>query len=177
MLILRLEEIPMKRLLFSSLLVLPLCALAATGPDATFYKHAAEGGISEVELGNLALQKSQDPALKAFAAQMVKEHSVANDNLRTIAAAKDITLPTKASVGEMATKAKLEVLSGSTFDKSYIKDMVKDHEEDIAEFKRELAAGQDPDAKAYAAAALPTLKEHLQMIRSIADKSGLSASR
>jgi putative membrane protein len=177
MLITPLEEIPMNRLVISSLLVLPLCAYAASGPDASFYKHAAEGGISEVQLGNLALQKSQDPAVKAFAAQMVKDHSVANDNLHSVAASKDVTLPTTASVAEIATKAKLEVLSGATFDKSYIKDMVKDHEEDVAEFKREVASGQDADAKAYAAATLPTLEEHLQMIRSIADKAGLTASR
>ena len=58
----------MKRLLFPSLIVLPLCAYAATGTDAMFYKHAAEGGIAEVDLGNLALKKSQDPAVKEFAA-------------------------------------------------------------------------------------------------------------
>lgn len=166
----------MMRLMFSSLLVLPLCVYAASGPDAGFYKHVAQGGISEVQLGNLALQKSQDPAVKEFAAQMVKDHSVTNDNLRSVAAGKNITLPTKASMAELATKAKLEVLSGSTFDKSYIKDMVKDHEKDIAEFRREIDSGQDPDAKAFAAATLPTLREHLQKIRSIAKKSGLTAT-
>ena len=167
----------MKRLLFSSLLVLPLCAYAASGPDATFYRHAAEGGIAEVELGNLALQKSVDPAVKEFAAQMVKDHSEANEKLASVAASKSISLPTKPSVGEIATKAKLEVLSGATFDKSYIKAMVKDHEKDVAEFRREAKGGQDPDAKAFAAATLPTLKEHLQKVRSIADKSGVTASR
>jgi putative membrane protein len=167
----------MKRILLSSLVVLPLCAVAATGPDASFYKHAAQGGISEVELGNLALKKSEDPAVKEFAARMVKDHSEANDKLRSVADSKNITLPMKASVGEMATKAKLDVLSGSTFDKSYIKAMVKDHEEDVAEFRREAKSGQDPDAKAFAASTLPTLREHLQNIRSIADQSGITASR
>lgn len=166
----------MKRVMFASLALLPLCALAANGPDATFYKHATEGGISEVELGNLALKKSEDPAVKEFAAQMVKDHSEANDKLRSVAAAKNMKLPTKASVSEMATKAKLEVLSGSTFDKSYVKRMLKDHEKDVAEFRREAKSGQDPDAKAFAAATLPTLKEHLAKVRSLANKSRLTAS-
>lgn len=167
----------MKRLLIGSLFVLPLAAIAASGPDATFYRHAAEGGISEVQLANLALTKSQDPAVKEFAARMVKDHSKANDELRSVAASKNMKLPTKASVAEMATKAKLEVLSGSSFDKSYVKAMVKDHEEDVAEFKKEAASGQDADAKAFATTTLPTLQEHLAMIRSIADKSGITASR
>jgi putative membrane protein len=167
----------MKRLLIGSLFVLPLAALAASGPDATFYRHAAEGGISEVQLANLALKKSEDPAVKEFAAKMVKDHSKANEKLRSVAASKNMKLPSKASVAEMATKAKLEVLSGSSFDKSYIKTMVMDHEEDVAEFRKEADSGADPDAKAFASSTLPTLKEHLSMIRSIADKSGVSASR
>ena len=167
----------MKRLVFSSLLIVPLCALATDAPDASFYRHAAQGGMAEVELANLALKKSEDPAVKDFAARMVKDHTAANDKLRSVAASKNVTLPSHESVNEAATKAKLEVLSGSTFDKAYIKDMVKDHEKDVAEFRREAKSGQDPDARAYASETLPTLKEHLAKIRSIADKSGLTASR
>ena len=119
----------MKRLLIGSLFVLPLAAFAANGPDATFYRHAAEGGISEVQLANLALKKLEDPAVKEFAGRKWSTtKSKANEKLRSVAASKNMELPTKASVAEMATKAKLEVLSGSTFDKSYIRAMVKDHE-------------------------------------------------
>ena len=135
----RLEAIAMKRLLLASLIVLPLGAYAASGPDAMFYRHAAQGGLAEVDLGNLALKKSQDPAVKDFAAQMVKDHSAANEKLHSVAATKNITLPTKESVREMGTEAKLELLSGSTFDKAYIKAMLKDHKQDVAEFRREAA--------------------------------------
>jgi putative membrane protein len=148
---------------------------ASSNPDATFYKHAAEGGIAEVEVGNLAQQKSDNQSVKDFGAMMVKDHSAANEKLKGIADAKNVSLPTSASVGQMATKAKLEVLSGETFDKSYIKGMIKDHEEDIAMFKKEAASGQDPDAKAYAKATLPTLKLHLQKIKSIAASAGVSS--
>ena len=65
------------------------------------------------------------------------------------------------------------MLSGSTFDKSYIKAMLKDHEETIAMFKREIAEGQDPDAKAFATATLPTLQAHLRNIQSIAAHAGV----
>src|ERR1700761_185836 len=138
----------------------PMSAVAADNPDMSFYKKAAEGGLAEVELGKLAQEKSPTQTVKDFGAMMVKDHSAANRKLQTVAASKDIKLPTSPSVGQMGTKAKLEVLSGSTFDKSYIKGMVKDHEEDIKEFEKEATTGQDPQAKAFASATLPTLKSH-----------------
>jgi putative membrane protein len=156
-------------------LAFPFAAFGAdSSPDSAFYKHAAEGGISEVELGNLAQKKSDNESVKDFGAMMVKDHTAANDKLKDVAASKNVSLPTSASMGQMATKTKLEVLSGDTFDKSYIKGMIKDHEEDIALFKKEAASGQDPDAKAFAVATLPTLRAHLKKIKSIATAAGVS---
>ena len=150
-------------------------ALADENPDAAFYKKAAEGGMAEVQLGKLAQDKSPTPSVQEFGAMMVTDHSAANDKLQAIATKKNITLPTSPSVGQMATKTKLEVLSGTTFDKSYIKGMVKDHQEAIKEFQTEATSGQDPDAKAYAAATLPTLKAHLKKIQAIAVAQGVEA--
>ena len=166
----------MKKQLVPLLLIMPALAYAASNPDASFYKHAAEGGIAEVELGNLAQKKSQNSSVQDFGAMMVKDHSQANDKLKSLASSKGVSLPKSASIGQGAEKAKLEVMSGQTFDKSYIKGMIKDHKEDIAEFNKEATSGQDPDAKAYAAETLPTLKEHLQKIESIASTAGVSAN-
>jgi putative membrane protein len=148
---------------------------ASSDPDAAFYKHAAEGGMAEVQLGELAQQKSPSASVKDFGAMMVKDHSAANDKLKAIAASNNVSLPTSPGVSQMATKVKLEALSGDTFDKSYVSGMIKDHEHTIALFEREAASGQDPDAKAFAAATLPTLRMHLQKIQSIAADSGVSA--
>jgi putative membrane protein len=157
-------------------MALPSALLAAdANPDATFYKNAAEGGIAEVELGQLAQEKASSPSVKAFGAMMVADHSAANDKLKTVADRKGVELPTSPSVGQMATKTKLEVLSGTTFDKSYIKGMIKDHQEDIKEFQQEAASGRDPDARAFARATLPTLQSHLKKIQSIAANEGVSA--
>jgi putative membrane protein len=165
----------MKRLLPTLVLVFPFVAFGAdSSPDSAFYKDAAEGGLSEVELGNLAQRKSNNESVRDFGAMMVKDHTAANAKLKDVAALKNISLPTSASMGQMTTKAKLEILSGDTFDKSYIKGMVKDHEEDIAMFKKEAVSGQDPDAKAYAVATLPTLRAHLRKIKSIATTAGVS---
>ena len=157
-------------------MALPLTLFAADNPDATFYKKAAEGGIAEVEMGQLAQNKSSTQSVKDFGAMMMKDHSAANDKLKAIADGKGIKLPTSPSVMQKASKAKLEVLTGTTFDKSYIKGMVEDHQEDIKEFQKEASSGQDPDAKAFAAATLPTLKAHLKKIQEIAAALGVNAS-
>jgi putative membrane protein len=163
----------MKRVLAFLILAAPLVAMADS-PDASFYKKAAEGGISEVEAGNLAQSKSNSQQVKDFGAMMVKDHSAANDKLKALAATKDVTLPTTSSVGQMATKAKLEVLTGDTFDKSYVKNQVAAHQSTIALFRKEIATGQDPDAQAFAKATLPTLRSHLKAINAIAADEGAS---
>ncbi len=165
----------MKTILTMLVLAIPLAAVAADDPDAAFYKNAAEAGISEVDLGNLAEQKGTSQDVKDFGNKMVTDHTAANQKLEALAATKSITLPTSASVGDLATKAKLEVLSGDTFDKSYIKSQIKAHHEAIALFKKESTSGQDPEAKALATATLPTLHEHLHMAYAAAKTLGVSS--
>jgi putative membrane protein len=159
----------MRFLVLLIMMALPLAAFAADSPaDGAFYKAAAEGGISEVELGKLAQEKSPDKQVMEFGEMMVKDHSAANEKLQALATSKNISLPSSASVGQMATKAKLKVLSGSSFDESYIRSQVKAHTETEALLKKEIASGQDPDAKAFAQSILPTVRAHLKAIRSIA---------
>lgn len=61
--------------------------------DAEFAVNAANGGMAEVALGDLAQQKASNAEVKSFAATMVKDHSKANEELKALAAAKNITLP------------------------------------------------------------------------------------
>ena len=164
----------MKRLWISLMLVAPVLVWAASSPDESFYKNAAEGGIFEVDAGKLAQDKGNSQQVKDFGAMMVKDHSAANEKLKTLAATKNIDLPTSASVGQIATKAKLNVLSGDTFDNSYITSQLKAHRATIALFRKEIASGQDADAKAFATATLPTLRAHMKAINAIAADAGVS---
>jgi putative membrane protein len=163
----------MKGSLFALMLSLPMIALAATNADASFYKNAAEGGIAEVDAGHLAQEKGNSQQVKDFGAMMVKDHSAANEKLQALASSKSVTLPTSASVGQMATKAKLDVLSGDAFDKSYVKGQVSAHRQAVALFRKEIDSGQDADAKAFASATLPTLRAHLKAITAIAANMGI----
>jgi putative membrane protein len=136
------------------------------GSDHTFVTKAAQGGLAEVKLGQLATQKASSSDVKAFGQQMVDDHSKANDELKQLASTKGITLPTDTDAKHQATYDRLSKLSGAEFDRAYMKDMVSDHKEDVSEFRTESQRGSDPDVKAWAAKTLPTLEHHLQMAES-----------
>ena len=155
--------------------LLPVVAWSADNPDKDFYKHAAEGGIAEVEAGKLAESKGSSQSVKDFGAMMVKDHTEANTKLKGIASTKSVDLPSTSSVGQMAAKGKLEVLTGETFDKSYIKGQIKAHRETAALFKKEIATGQDAEAKAFAKETLPTVQAHLKKIQTLAAEAGVTA--
>jgi putative membrane protein len=149
-------------------------AYAADTPDTSFYKHLAEAGLAEVSDATLATQSATDPQLKDFAAMMIKDHTAANNKLSALAGTKNVTLPTSASVTEMATHEKLKLESGTTFDKSYIKGQISAHRAAIRLLRKEIATGQDQDAKDFAKSVLPTVQGHLKAIDAIATADGVS---
>jgi putative membrane protein len=144
--------------------------------DHAFAMDAARGGLAEVELGRIASQNAGDDSVKQFGLKMVDDHSKANDELKQIASSKGIALPSSVTSKDRRTADKLQKMNGASFDKAYMKDMVADHETDVAEFEREARSGKDPDLKAFAEKTLPTLKEHLQMARDAAAKVGAASS-
>jgi putative membrane protein len=142
--------------------------------DQTFLAKAAEGGMAEVQLGQLAEKNGSSSCVKQFGQRMVADHSKANEIAKSIAVQKSITLPASASAKDQSLYRSLSAKTGSDFDKAYITAMVKDHREDIAEFRQEANSGNDPDIKGWAAKTLPTLEEHLRMAQDCATQLGIS---
>src|ERR1041385_7579353 len=105
--------------------------------DQTFVKKAAQGGMAEVELGKLATQKASSEDVKKFGQRMVDDHTKANDQLKQIAGNKGIDVPSQLSAKDKATKDRLSKLSGKSFDRAYMADMVRDHTMDVGEFQKE----------------------------------------
>jgi len=138
--------------------------------DADFAKDAAIGGLAEVQLGQLATQKAADADVKAFGQRMVDDHGKANEQLKSVAQAKGIELPTDLDKKHKAVFDKLSGLDGAAFDQAYVQEMVKDHQKDVKKFQDEADKGQDPDIKAFAQQTLPTLQDHLNHIQGISTK-------
>ncbi|GAB3915105.1 DUF4142 domain-containing protein [Larkinella knui] len=137
--------------------------------DSEFAVKAASGGMMEVELGKLAQQKAQNQKVKDFGAMMVTDHSKANEEFKTIAASKNMTIPATLSDEHQKHVDDLSKLSGAEFDKEYVKLMVDDHKEDIDLFKDASFNAKDPDIKAFAGKTLPTLQKHHDAIKAIQD--------
>jgi putative membrane protein len=138
--------------------------------DRAFVKKAAQGGLAEVELGKLATEKASSDEVKKFGQRMVDDHSKANDQLKQVADKVGVTLPDKLDPKDQATKDRLSKLNGEPFDAAYMRDMVKDHTKDVAEFRHESQSAKNDDVKNFAAQTLPTLQEHLQQAKSIVPK-------
>jgi len=142
-------------------------ALAAksslNSPDRKFVWTAAGGGMAEVQLGQLAVQKASNPDVKSFGQRMVDDHSKANDQLKSLAGQKGAPLPNGLPSAEKKELDKLSKLSGTAFDRAYMSTMVKDHKKDVGEFAKESKQAKDSDVKSFARSTLPTLRDHLKM--------------
>ncbi|MEO6590195.1 MAG: DUF4142 domain-containing protein [Pyrinomonadaceae bacterium] len=135
-----------------------------------FMTEAAQGGMMEVALGKLAASKAQSPEVKAFGQRMVVDHGKAGDDLKALAAKKNIKLPTESSGGQKETIDRLSKLSGAEFDKEYVKLMVDDHDNDLEAFQNQADDAEDADVKAFAAKYAPIIKSHYDSIKAINDK-------
>lgn len=139
-------------------------AMAAT--SNSFVDDAAQGGITEVEAGKLALEKSSAADVKAFAQHMVTDHTKANQELTALAKKLDIEVPDDAALTDKAKKAILE-LRDESFDKAYANNQVAAHEKTVELFQKEAASSDNAELKAFATKTLPTLEAHLKMAKEL----------
>lgn len=152
-------------MVFSASAALAQDKTAADRGSQKFIKNAIEGGIAEIDLGNLAQQKGKSDAVKQYGAMLVRDHGAANDKAKQVASQLGVEPPTGSGVTAKATYLKLKVLSGDMFDRSFARSMVSDHQADIKEFQKE--AAKNDAAGAFAKDTLPTLQRHLQEAQSL----------
>jgi len=148
----------------------PATETAPRGPvnDNLFAAAAAVGGIGEVTLSELGLQRATDPELKKFSQRAIDDHTQANKMLQALAAKHNLRLPTAADPRAQFCVQSLAGLSGAEFDRCYAKAQLIVHMDAVATFEAEAQRGQNPELKAFATKMLPTIKEHLKMIKPIA---------
>jgi putative membrane protein len=143
--------------------------------DQSFVRKALEGGAAEVQLGQLAQQKSQSDDVKQFGQKMVEDHTQLGDQLiKPIAKQLGVKEPKGPSKKDKELIAKLEGLSGQQFDEEYIKAMLKDHKQDLKEFKDEAQMAQDPNVKQAAQQGAGMISQHLQLIEQIAQNHNVA---
>jgi putative membrane protein len=126
-----------------------------------FVNEAAQSGLGNIMLGELALQKSKNQAVQQFAQAEIKEQQDVKANLTRIAPQIGVTLPTAPSAKFQAAMARLSQLSGTQFDNAYLDEGgVNAHLEVAALFQREAAFGRNPDLINVVNNGLPIINQH-----------------
>jgi putative membrane protein len=133
----------------------------------SFMNDAAVGGMTEVEASKLATERAMNPRVKMFAEMMVRDHSAANDELKTIARGKNVNLPAELGGKNQDHVTDLTKKKGADFDKAYMKMMESDHKDVVDAFEKFSKNGTDPDIKTFASQKLPTLRMHLDSAKAI----------
>jgi len=131
--------------------------------DETFMINTAKAGMAEVELGKLATQNASSESVKKFGQKMVDDHSKGNDELKALAASKNVVLPSEVDAQDKSMKDKLAAMKGEAFDREYMTMMVAGHRKVAESFRTEATSVQDADLKAWVTKTLPTIEEHLKL--------------
>lgn len=137
--------------------------------DAKFLVKAADGGMLEVQLGQIAEKRAISRRVKNFGAMMVKDHSQANSDLTALASSKNVTVPQTLSDDSQKKLNKMNAVTGTDFDKAYIDMMVDDHNDDVSDFTKEAKESTDNDVQSFANKTLPVLQTHLDSAKAIQD--------
>jgi len=138
---------------------LVMSAQGLSEQDQKFLQDAAKGGMMEVHMGQLGMERGASPAVKSLSQHLINDHKTANQELADLAKKKGVSLP--GDDAQMAASLPFATKSGDDFDKAFARTAVEDHQKDITEFEKEANSGNDPDLKNWASKTLPTLRAHL----------------
>jgi len=145
--------------------------MAMVGDDAKdFTTNATQDGMTEVELGKIAMKNAGTQSIKDFGKMMVDDHSKIDNELKDLATKKMVDVPTAVTADQQKDIDKLSKETGKTFDKDYVHMMLEGHKKAIAAFKSAGDKITDSDYKDFIMKSLPTLQKHLDAIEAIDKK-------
>ena len=141
--------------------------------DRKFIQEAAESGMFEVQVAQLATTKASDPAVKSFAGMLVEQHSTANNELVQLANSKKVELSAAPPRSKRRDVENLGKLTGNEFDRRFMREVgIKVHEKDIKKFEKASESAKDPELKAWIDKTLPRLREHLAQAQKMPQPGG-----
>ncbi len=141
--------------------------------DKMFLRQAAEDGLAEVQLGQLAAQKGGSNDVKAFGQKMVDDHTALNKEIEEVADSAGVMLPKRMNKDSQAEYDKLKGLSGDEFDTEYLTYMVKGHHQDLREFRMESATTQNQALRDAVIRAQRIIHGHMVMVGELAKNKGI----
>ena len=151
----------------SSTVNTPPPTIATDEESSSFLVRAANGGMEEMQLGEIARQKAVNQNVKDFGTMMVKDHSAENDVVKAMAARRNVTLPTAVGDKEKKEINDLNKKSGAGFDIAYMKNMIRNHTKKITLFENASDKVKDTEVKTFIDNALPQLRNYLDSAKAI----------
>ena len=133
--------------------------------DRMFIQNVAKANQDEIDLGNLAQQKSSNSQVKSYGNTLVTDHTKNQQELSNLAARKGVSIQPYEGATARSEYQLLQGQSGAMFDRSFASQMVQDHEKAISMFEQELMVTQDPAMRNYIDSTLPVLRKHLNEAR------------
>jgi putative membrane protein len=146
-------------------------------PDRIFTTLAAQGGMAEVDLGQLAQRKSRNDAVTAFAKRMIDDHSKSNAQLAQLTKQAGLPPPTEPAPDQLEMNQRLSALNPADFDAEYMRVQVTDHQKMVQLLLWVIASGENDDLQRFASGALPDVLHHLQLAQNLVSQlTGAAAS-
>ena len=134
--------------------------------DRKFIMQAAQDGMKEVHMGQMAMQQGQSDTVKKLGRTIMQDHTKANQELMKVATKNRIAPDTRHKMDKMSKK------DMENFDQAWLAMMVKDHQKDIAMYQKQMQQGSDPELKKYVQKTLPVLQKHLKLVQGAQQKMG-----
>src|SRR5687768_12361655 len=145
----------------------PPPTIATDEESSLFLVRAANGGMEEMQLGEIARQKAVNQKIKDFGARMVMDHSAENDLVKALAVRRNVTLPTTVGDQEKEEINNLNKKSGVAFDRAYMKNMIRNYTQKINLFENASDKVKDVEVKTFIDNALPQLRIYLDSANGI----------
>ena len=138
---------------------------------ATWVKTVSSANFFEIESSKLALEKSASDDVKAFAQQMIDDHTKAGEKLAGILKKEGTDLPPRDLAPKQADALELlKKFDGKDFDAAYVSLQHGAHMEAVSLFMTYAAKPDDPELGAFAKETLPTLEMHLEHVKMMVAK-------
>ena len=148
-------------------------ASSSMAADKNFVMLADEGNSAEISASQIALKKSKNPDVIAYAKQMITDHEKLRSDMAPFAQTLSVMTPQPLNPTHKAEDQRLSQLSGDKFDKEYIKDMDTDHHKTLGMFNNEIATTSNADLKTAVQAGQTVVSMHTDMADQLAGKMGV----
>jgi predicted outer membrane protein len=129
--------------------------------ERRFLKDAAAASRFEGEASRMALVRSNNAAVRTFAATLINHHASTSIALQHLLHGRGMAAPMLAN-DQRKILNRLAKLSGARFDREYTEEVaLRYQQEGLQAYERAAMTTRDPALKAWIARSLPTMRYHL----------------